>query len=501
MWWLKRTIHIEWRIAFSCAGLLIGVACAVYVQIDPLWGIGAAFLGVLLFLLGRFYATALLFTCTVVIGLGYGAAAYQEDRAAYQHFMGSEITVKGRVKEDPSVSDSGFRSLQLNGIYIRGSPYGGTVFVRVRTPIEVLRSDIITVAGIAEPGFGNFTVNIKNASIVQVERQPMSDIGRVVRDWFASHVREAIPEPQASLGIGYLTGQKSALPEDLSGSLKIAGLTHIVVASGYNLTVLVRLARRLLLPVSKFSAAAAAVGMVLFFMTITGMSPSMTRAGIVSGLSILFWYYGRKVHPAVLLLFVAALTVLYQPSYLWGDLGWQLSFSAFFGVMVIGPLLQAYFFGARPPNIIRQTLGETIAAHIATVPVIALQFGVVSNVAIIANLLVVPLVPLAMLLTFITGLWVIFSLPFVAIVQWPITKLLEYMVGVAEYVAELQWAQSELAFSGSVWALYVVAVLCVCAWMWRASGYRMRTSDLLEPNKHAAEPALAKIYSRRLNEK
>lgn len=481
MWRMYRKIAIEWRIACLCIGFLIGVATVPLVQVAFMWGIGCLlFIGVF-FIIGRMYAVVPLVLCSIAVGLGYGSAVYEEHYGAYRNIIGGEITLSGKVKEDVSGSTSGYRSLQLTSVQIRGSPYDGSVFARLRTSVNILRSDTVTVRGVAEEGFGNFSLNIKKASVVSVERQSMGDMGRAVRDWFAEKVRKLIKEPQASLGIGYLTGQKSALPEDLSEALKIAGLTHIVVASGYNLTILVRMARRLFLPVSKFTAAMAALGMVFIFMAVTGLSPSMTRAGIVSGLSILFWYYGRKIHPIVLLLFVAMLTVVYQPSYLWGDLGWQLSFSAFFGVMIVGPLLQYYFYGSKRPGIIRQTLGETVAAHIVTIPIIALQFGVMSNVAIIANILVVPLVPLAMLLTFICGIWAIFGIGLSEIVATPTNLLLEYMVAVARYVAEIGWAQVEVDAAGWMWGVYIAALVAVCFWMWRATRYNLRTSDALNP--------------------
>ena len=479
MWWLRQLVRVEWRIGIACAGFLVGVYVASFFGAPVYIGVGAALASIILFLFGRLYATALLLFSSFIVGLGYGSAVFSYNYTAYKPLLGKAIEFTGRVKEDVVTDAKGRRSLQLGSIQVRGSPLGGSVYTSLRSSEEILRSDEVVIRGVAEQGFGNFSLSIKNAQVVEVRRAETDDVGRTVRDWFARHVRMLIPEPAASLGVGYLTGQKSALPEDLSESLKIAGLTHIVVASGYNLTILVRLARRLLLPVSKFTAAMAAVGMVVAFMAVTGLSPSMTRAGIVSGLSILFWYYGRKVHPLVLLLFVAAVTAVYRPGYLWGDLGWQLSFSAFFGVMVIGPLMHRYFYGDARTNVLQQTLTETIAAHIATVPIIAMQFGVMSHVAIVANLLVVPLVPLAMLLTFICGLWAIIGVGWSSLVSFPTARLLDYMVGVAQYVAEIEWAQSQLEVPGFIWAIYAVVVIAGCLWMKYAAGYDMRTSDVV----------------------
>ena len=151
-------------------------------------------------------------------------------------------------------------------------------------------------------------------------------------------MREVVKEPQASLGIGFLTGQRSTLPDSLDEQLRIVGLTHIVVASGYNLTILVRFARRLFVRYSKYWATVSASVMICGFVLVTGFSPSMSRAALVTGLSLAAWYYGRKIHPLVLLLFAAAITVLINPSFLWGDIGWALSFTAFAGVMLLAPL-------------------------------------------------------------------------------------------------------------------------------------------------------------------
>jgi hypothetical protein len=86
--------------------------------------------------------------------------------------------------------------------------------------------------------------------------------------------------------------------------------------------------------------------MILSFMAITGWSASMTRAGLVAGLSLWAWYYGRKFHPVTLLAIAASVTATVYPPYAWGDIGWALSFAAFAGVMIIAPIVTSYFFGS-----------------------------------------------------------------------------------------------------------------------------------------------------------
>ena len=474
-WWFRQLVHSSWGIAVLCATFVFGVWLALLLRV-PIWvGVAALPLVAACFWRLRVYVLPIVAVGGLCIGLGYGSAALGE-RDIYKTYIGKVIQLSGRVKEDPSKSGSGQLSLQLDEVVIGGEKFPGSVLVSTAKS-DLKRGDTITVQSALKDGFGSFPATMSRASLISAVRPVPGDVGRVVRDWFADKVRVNILEPQASLGVGFLTGQKSALPDDLSDALKIAGLTHIVVASGYNLTILVRMARRLFIRVSKYLSAISSGVMITMFMAVTGLSPSMTRAGLVSGLSLLAWYYGHRFHPLVLLPFAAAITVGLQPSYVWGDLGWQLSFSAFAGVMIVAPLLQRYFYGQKEPGVIRQILGETIAAHIVTIPIIAIGFGVISNVAVIANVLVVPLVPLAMLLTFISGIWTIIGLPFVWLIAVPTTWLLTYMTSVATFVSELSWAQSELNFDGWVWILYVVTVILACLWMTRATKYDLRDAN------------------------
>ncbi len=451
------------------ASFVIGVALAGMWQV----GIVLLSLGVLAGFVGLLYrrvlVVAVLVFAGLVMGNSYGTIHWQQQQAL-QSLNGSHLSLTGRVKEDPTHAVT--TRLTMDSLKFDGYNIAGTIWVDMSLRKDILRGDIVTLEGKLQEGFGNFAGTLSRPKVISHERPVPGDIGRVVRDWFSERVRQFIDEPQVSLGLGYITGQKTSLSEELSEALRIVGLTHIVVASGYNLTILVRLARRLFKKYSKFASFSFAFSLMLAFVSVTGLSPSMTRAALVSGISLLLLQYGRVVHPVVLLCIIGALTVAWQPSFAWGDVGWMLSFSAFAGVMLIAPLFQVYFFGPEPPGTIRQILGETVAAHIVTLPIIMYYFGSLSHVAIMANILVVPLVPLAMLLTFVTGV-AGFVWPWLAgWIGWGTEQLLAYMINVATYLAELPWAQSDV--EAPVWALgvYVVALVGLAWYAKVKTGYR-----------------------------
>ena len=426
------------------------------------------------------WRSVLLFTATFAITFGnsYGSL-HRLDTSPFRQWIGASIQVQGTVKEDPSQNERE-ATLYLYSLKVNGVSLEGTLWTRVPNRLDIVRGDEVLLSGTVGEPFGTFVATLESPKVLKIARPVPGDTGRVIREWFAEGAREAIPEPQVALGMGFLTGQKSALSEELSESLRIAGLTHIVVASGYNLTILVRLARRVFVKHSVYAAFWGAAGMITAFISVTGLSPSMTRAGLVSGLSLVAWRYGRAFHPLVLLPLAAAMTVILQPSYAWGDVGWQLSFAAFAGVMIVAPLFQAYFFGRDPPGILRQVLGETLAAHIVTVPIIVLTFGTISNVAIFANLLIVPLVPLAMLGTFIAGCVGLIAPGIAEWVGQPVTWLLGYMIWIAEWFAELPWAQKELSFEPWMALVYCVVLVVLCWWAKRQTGYSLRSASIVD---------------------
>jgi competence protein ComEC len=479
MHWLTQNIHVSWLVAITAASFVCGVWSCLYVAWPPaLWIIGFGCIGIT-FVKRKTWTVIFLIFGGLAVGNWYGGAT-RDQQAIISPLYGQTVALSGIVREDISRDSKNGVKVQLHKLIIDQQTIEGSVWISGTTKAELLRGDRLRITGELQQGFGTFSAVMYRASIIAIERETPGDIGRVVRDGFADNVRKGISEPQASLGVGYLTGQKSALPEDLSEALQIAGLTHIVVASGYNLTILVRLARKLFIRWSKYLSAISAGMMIVCFVAVTGLSPSMTRAGIVSGFSLLAWYYGRAFHPFVLLPFVAAITVVWQPSYAWGDLGWQLSFAAFAGVMVVAPLIQRYFFGRYPPGILRQVLGETIAAHLVTLPITVGAFSAVSHVAIVANVMIVPLVPLAMLLTFIVGCTAMILPEIVYWVGLPAQWLLGYMTHVAMWLSELPWAQMQVTPPAWILVLYIALLVLACVYMQRVTKFQLREVNPIE---------------------
>jgi competence protein ComEC len=475
--------HVSWLLASVSFGILIGVVLSVYLDANYFSGVEWLIVGLCLslasFINRKFLAILLLILAGISIGLWRGSNVGVEI-SAYDEFYGQNVEVQGRVAEDPGIANDGDAQLRLKDVTVNDVKMTGQLWVNTSDRIEIRRSDLVKLEGQLSRGFGNIPASLYRANIVSVKRQAYADVGRDVRDSFAVGVREAIKEPEASLATGFLVGQKTALPEKLDNELRLLGLTHIVVASGYNLTILVRFARRFFEKISRFTALASAGFLVFGFMQVTGLSPSMARASLITGLSLMAWYYGRKIHPFVLLPFAAAITVLLNPSYAWGDIGWLLSFTSFIGVIILSPLIHLYFWNDKKPGAIRQVVLETMSAQIFTLPIIAYIFGQYSPIALLANVLILPLIPLAMLLTFIAGLIALVGVGVAPIVGFPAQLVLSYMTSVVDWLSTWPIASEELKFTKTALVVSYIGLFWVVLFLWRKSGHEFREYNVIE---------------------
>jgi len=142
--------------------------------------------------------------------------------------------------------------------------------------------------------------------------------------------------------------------------------------------------------------------------------------------------------------------------------------------------MQCYLFGDEKPSVIRQILGETISAQLATAPIIILAFGQLSNVAIVSNLLILPFVPIAMLLTFISGVSWLISPFFATFISKPALWLLQYMVNVTEYLASLPWAMSKIDVKWWMITAYYFFLVCLCLYVKYVTKFKMLDTSLVE---------------------
>lgn len=258
-------------------------------------------------------------------------------------------------------------------------------------------------------------------------------------------------EPYASFVAGLLYGYRGGLGT-LNDDFNRTGVTHIVAVSGFNITIIATVLSSLLLffLVPRRSAFWLVVGGICLFVLFTGASASVVRAGIMGILALLSRQLGRSSRIQNVLVFTVVLMTLHNPFILIWDLGFQLSFLSTCGLVYLSPLLEKYCSKIPTFLNVRESLVSTLSAIIFTLPLILFQFGRLSLVAPLVNLLILPLIPIMMALGFLSVL--------LAFIFWPLAKLcafltyigLAYIVHVVQFFSGLPFAAIELPLPFSV---------------------------------------------------
>lgn len=363
-------------------------------------------------------------------------SAYLTRIAAYDGLQHSHLTVTARAMNDALYDKHKQLAFDANHVTLDdGTELPGKIQLSGFGVNAVFQGDEVEASGSLYPGYGAYQGSIGFAELTVLAHHP-TPIERI-RQRFTAGMQTALPEPLAPFAMGLLVGQRATLPDNVKQDLLMVGLTHIIAVSGYNLTIILHASRRLLGKRSKRMSTFLTLALIGIFLLLAGASASIVRAAIVSVLSIAASYYGRSFKPLNLIMLAAAITVWVNPVYVWSDLSWYLSFLAFYGVMVLSPLIQLRLPGRWHESLIGAVALESICAEIMSVPFILYIFGQMSLIGLPANVLVVTLVPLAMLLGLIAGLAGMLIPSVAGWFAWPAVLLLNYMLDTAHLLARV----------------------------------------------------------------
>ncbi|HYP48415.1 MAG TPA: ComEC/Rec2 family competence protein, partial [Thermoleophilaceae bacterium] len=208
-------------------------------------------------------------------------------------------------------------------------------------------------------------------------------------------VRAGLPAEERALLRGMVLGQDEAIAEPLREAFRASGLAHVLAVSGQNVMLLVALAlpALALAGLGPGARAAALLALIALYVPLAGAGPSLQRAGVMGAAAIVAVSVARPSSRVYALLAAAVVTLALNPRSC-GDPGWQLSFVAVGGIVWLAPSLRRSL--APAGRVVAEGAAITIAATLATAPVLGHHFGTVSLAALPANLLALPAVAPAM---------------------------------------------------------------------------------------------------------
>ena len=282
---------------------------------------------------------------------------------------------------------------------------------------------------------------------------------------FISKLKLIIPEPEVGLGEGLLLGVKEALGKELENDFRKTGIIHIVVLSGYNIMLVVAF---VLFFLSLFLSLRwrAILGLLAIwsFALLVGLSATVTRASIMASLVLLAQLLSRRYDVLRGLFIAGAIMLFINPYLLLYDIGFQLSFMATFGLILASPKLEEWLMAGKWWGV-KDFVLATVATQLAVLPLLLYHMGQVSVVAVVVNLLVLPVVSTAMLFTFVTGLIGFVSLSAASIIGYLAYFSLTYIIKIAIWFADLPFAVIQVS-DFSVFHIFLYYLAAVGIWFW-----------------------------------
>lgn len=304
-----------------------------------------------------------------------------------------------------------------------------------------------------------------------------------------------MPAREAELARGFVLGEDDRIDAATVEDFRRAGLSHLLAVSGQNVALLALLVMPLLaaLGMPLRTRLVWIVAAIAVYVPLAGGGPSIVRAGVMGALTLLATLAGRRASRLYALAIAAIVALALDPG-VGADVGWQLSFAAVLGILAFAGSLRDAIASRFGPGAVRGALGEgaavTVAATLATAPLIAFHFGALSTVSLVANLLALPAVAPAMWLGMLVSIGAqVPGFP-AAIPNALAAPLLAYIATVASWCGRPHWAylEVELGWPGllSSYALMVAVALAGPALL------RARRLSELRLRRRRASPRLGR---------
>ncbi|MBX4181344.1 ComEC family competence protein [Candidatus Parcubacteria bacterium] len=291
---------------------------------------------------------------------------------------GDRVNLSGKLEKPGKIVDDSGRSFDYAKYLSKDDIYYTMSFAKV----EVL-----------EHGLGN----------------PIKERLFKIKSNFINHIKSNFAEPYASLLAGLLVSGREAMPKDILEEFRRAGIIHIVVLSGYNITIIADFLKRLLekfflltrIPATPILSASTSIVGVILFVLMTGAPATVVRAALMVMTVILARLMGRKFSASRALLTAAFIMLLENPKILIFDPSFQLSFLATLALIYVVPIVEKYL--KRLPNGwgFRTTVATTIGTQLTVLPLLIYSMGDVSLVSLPTNVLVLPIIPYVMFTGFL----------------------------------------------------------------------------------------------------
>jgi competence protein ComEC len=398
----------------------------------------------------------------------------------WESMIGKKVKIDGLVTEPPDV--------RLNNQQITFTPNNQASNILLSIPItfDITYGDRVEVIGILDTpknfltssgkefNYERYLANqdiyfsIKNPDIEIISHDNGSIVKSYLyklRDSFMKNIGAVISPPESDLADGLILGARGGFDNTMRDEFITTGTIHMIALSGYNVTIVAENVMKVFgMVFSETIAIVFGIGVVFLFIVMAGASSTAVRAGIMATIALLGRMTGRKYNAGRALVIAALLMLAYDIRIL-SDISFQLSFLATFGVLFVTPLVIPWVVFIPLRFKLRETAATTIAATITVLPLLLYSTGILSLVSFPANMLILPLIPCIMFLSFLVGIVGYLSSGLALVVGYVAHMFLAYILMVIHFFAHVPFASVTIESFPLIITIGLYGLLGF--WVWR----------------------------------
>ncbi len=285
---------------------------------------------------------------------------------------------------------------------------------------------------------------------------------------FKAVARTFVSPPQEGILEALIFGEEENISQEWKDKLNLTGTRHIAAVSGMNITIIASLFLSFILGLGLWRRQAFYLTMFLLviFILMIGAPASAVRAGIMAGILMTAQHFGRLSAASRAVTFAAVLMLFLNPLLLKFDIGFQLSFLAVLGMIYLQPFFSNFLKKIPDPVVfpLRATLSATLSAQVFTLPILIYNFGRISLISPITNILIVPLLAPITVLIFIFGFAGLIFWAFGWILSWPVWLFLSYIVKIIDWSSRIPRASVFLRDIHWIWLITFYLILGFMIW-------------------------------------
>ncbi len=410
----------------------------------------------------------------------------------FQKYDGREVTITGMIRSFPDEKNAttayviGVERLEAEGAVLKVK---GKILLSVLKAEDVksmdygrmisVKGELTIPKGQRNPGGFNYRAYLAGNGVSATVFTTQSNItyynklganfmessGLAIRNKIIETINRSLPRQQAGLLNGMLIGYREGLDKKVQSVFSDAGLSHIMAVSGANVVFII-LPLLFLLQRARVGRAGSnliIIGVLVLFVYVTGFEPSVLRAVVMAIVMLLGRIILRDAEVYTSIALAAIGMLIYNPLLLF-NIGFQLSFAATLSLVLFYTSIKNSLDFKFMPELIADVLAATLAAQIGVLPVSLFHFNQISLIAVLSNLLVVPLTQFVTILGFAMAFIGQFSLFLSELIGYVNCSLLSFILYITKVTAAVPFAVLKVPTPSWLFIIGYYAVVVFLLW-------------------------------------